>query len=44
VPPTDTDGQPRRVRGYFTADIRAAVQRASSEEIGSPAADETDEP
>ncbi|MEJ2852408.1 MULTISPECIES: cell division protein FtsK [unclassified Saccharothrix] len=31
----DGDGT-RRVRGYLTADIRAAVDRVSSDEIGSP--------
>ncbi len=36
------DGATRRVRGYLTADIRAAVERAAINEIGSDAAIETD--
>ena len=36
------DGGARRVRGYLTADIRAAVERAATDEIGSHAATETD--
>ena len=36
------DGGTRRVRGYLTADIRAAVERAATDEIGSHAATETD--
>ncbi|MFN2494687.1 MAG: cell division protein FtsK, partial [Pseudonocardiaceae bacterium] len=32
--PTD-DGGVRRVRGYFTADIRAAIERAATDENGS---------
>ncbi|MGH3805172.1 MAG: cell division protein FtsK, partial [Pseudonocardiaceae bacterium] len=35
------DGAARRVRGYLTADIRAAVNRAATDEIGSDAATET---
>jgi S-DNA-T family DNA segregation ATPase FtsK/SpoIIIE len=30
------DGEIRRVRGYLTADIRDAVERAEADEIGSP--------
>src|SRR5262249_20373034 len=32
--PTE-DGELRRVRGYLTADIRAAIERAAADEIGS---------
>ncbi|MGH3751823.1 MAG: cell division protein FtsK [Pseudonocardiaceae bacterium] len=39
--PTD-DGAPRRVRGYLTADIRAALDRAVTDETGSDTATETD--
>ncbi|MGH3717238.1 MAG: cell division protein FtsK [Pseudonocardiaceae bacterium] len=36
------DGVARRVRGYLTADIRAAVDRAATNETGSDTATETD--
>ncbi len=40
--PTE-DGGTRRVRGYLTADIRAAIDRAAAtDEISSDAATETD--
>ena len=39
--PTE-DGAMRRVRGYLTADIRAAIDRATTDEIGSDATTETD--
>ncbi|MGH3813325.1 MAG: cell division protein FtsK, partial [Pseudonocardiaceae bacterium] len=39
--PTE-DGGTRRVRGYLTADIRAAVDRVATEETGSDPATETD--
>ncbi|MGH3806231.1 MAG: cell division protein FtsK, partial [Pseudonocardiaceae bacterium] len=39
--PTD-DGAARRVRGYRTADIRAAIDRAATGETGSNAATDTD--
>jgi DNA segregation ATPase FtsK/SpoIIIE, S-DNA-T family len=41
--PTE-DGSARRVRGYLTADIRAAVDRVRSDEIGSDAVTEADQP
>jgi DNA segregation ATPase FtsK/SpoIIIE, S-DNA-T family len=34
-------GAARRVRGYLTTDIRAAIDRAATNEIGSDAATET---
>jgi S-DNA-T family DNA segregation ATPase FtsK/SpoIIIE len=37
---TEDDGT-RRVRGYLTADIRAALDRAATDEIGSDATTET---
>jgi DNA segregation ATPase FtsK/SpoIIIE, S-DNA-T family len=39
--PTE-DGTTRRVRGYLTADIQAAIDRAATDEIGSDATTETD--
>jgi DNA segregation ATPase FtsK/SpoIIIE, S-DNA-T family len=39
--PTE-NGPTRRVRGYLTSDIRAAVERAATNEIDSDAATETD--
>ncbi len=39
--PTE-DGGARRVRGYLTADIRAAVDRAATDETGSDAGTDTD--
>jgi hypothetical protein len=39
--PTE-DGGTRRVRGYLTADIRAAVDRAATSDIGSDSATDTD--
>lgn len=41
--PTD-DGGVRRVRGYFTADIRAAIDRAVTDENSSEADLGTDQP
>jgi DNA segregation ATPase FtsK/SpoIIIE, S-DNA-T family len=41
--PTE-DGGVRRVRGYFTADIRAAIDRTMADEISSVADPETDQP
>jgi S-DNA-T family DNA segregation ATPase FtsK/SpoIIIE len=35
------DGGTRRVRGYLTTDIRAAIDRAATDEIGSDTATET---
>ncbi|GAA2806831.1 cell division protein FtsK [Saccharopolyspora taberi] len=40
--PTE-DGEVRRVRGYFTADIRAAIDRAGSDEISSTGGPEADQ-
>ncbi|MCX2729500.1 FtsK/SpoIIIE domain-containing protein [Saccharopolyspora sp. NFXS83] len=37
------DGETKRVRGYFTAEIRAAVQRFAADEIGSEEEAEDDE-
>ena len=39
--PTD-DGATRRVRGYLTADIRAAIDRSTANETGFATATETD--
>ena len=39
--PTD-DGTTRRVRGYLTADIRAAIDRSAANETGFDTATETD--
>jgi DNA segregation ATPase FtsK/SpoIIIE, S-DNA-T family len=39
--PTE-DGATRRVRGYLTADIRAAIDRAATDQTGSGTATETD--
>ena len=41
--PTD-DGGVRRVRGYFTADLRAAIDRVTTDENGSDLDPETDHP
>ncbi|WP_263247276.1 FtsK/SpoIIIE domain-containing protein [Saccharopolyspora rosea] len=39
----DADGEVRRVRGYFTADLRAAIDRISADEISSADDHEADE-
>jgi hypothetical protein len=39
--PTD-DGTTRRVRGYLTADLRAAIDRSATNEAGFDTATETD--
>jgi S-DNA-T family DNA segregation ATPase FtsK/SpoIIIE len=41
--PTD-DGETRRVRGYLTADIRAAIERVTADEIGSDSDPNTAQP
>ncbi|MBQ6643777.1 MAG: cell division protein FtsK [Saccharopolyspora sp.] len=38
------DGETRRVRGYFTAEIRAAVERLATDEIGADADGEDEQP
>jgi DNA segregation ATPase FtsK/SpoIIIE, S-DNA-T family len=38
------DGRARRVRGYLTADIRAALDRAATDETGSEAGGDRDDP
>lgn len=38
------DGEMRRVRGYVTADIRAAIERVTADEIGSDSDPETGRP